>query len=115
MATIFALAHIFMIFLMLFVVVRIIFNKADFEAEQTYFNQNFYDAENPTFKYWVWSIWASAAFFLLGLVFPPLFLGQLVSSLVSKVIAWVWLYQSYDKGYVNKWITDLKASFESKK
>jgi len=113
MFTLFGIAQFVIFILLVLTVVQSVFYKKDMDELTLHYNIS-YD-QNTTYKYWIWNIWVGLVFIVLGFIFPPFLILYLISSIASKAIAWVWLYQSYKKGFINIWWNELKASFESKK
>lgn len=113
MYTIFSAAYMVLVLAMLFTIIRSVFSDSDLETEQVYVNLD--SNTSKPFKFFLWALWTEAGLFVLGFVFPPLWLVMFIPSIVTKVLAWVWLYETYQKGIVNVWIADIKNSFESKK
>lgn len=107
--TVFSLAYYLIVILMLILVVRSISTDKTTEELAVYYNLSHSDSK--FYHFFIWSIYASVAVFLVSFAFPPLVLLLVGIKIVSNVIAWFWLYESYSKGFITVWYNDLKATF----
>ena len=113
MNTIFSAAYMVLVLAMMFTLFRTLLSDADLETEKVYVNLDI--KTSKPFKFFLWALWTEVVLFLVGFVFPPLWLVMFIPSIATKVLAWVWLYETYQKGIINVWIADIQNSFESKK
>lgn len=92
--------------LLIITVIRAVVNKEDIDALGAQFNLG---SQNSTaFKFFMWSLYVWLGVTVLSFVLVPLVVLIPFIKLAANVLAWYWVYESYQNGFITKWVADIK-------
>jgi|AGFS01.1.fsa_nt_gi hypothetical protein len=92
--------------LLIITMLRVWFNNEDFETVGKQLNLG--TDNSHAFKLFMWSLYVWLGVVVLSFVLVPLVVLIPFIKLASYVLAWYWVYESYQNGFITKWVAEIK-------